>query len=102
MMETCCNGGHWSLPIPQARTCCTDRLCELNPSWNVIKVMIGVDHGEDNDDHHHFTLMIITIVNPNCNMIKVIINMILLMMMKFMTLKWTNSLVYLLQDRVPL
>ena len=50
MMETCCNGGHWSLPIPQARTCCTDRLCELNPSWNVIKVMIRDDDGDDEND----------------------------------------------------
>ena len=47
-------------------------------------------------------MVIITIVNPSCNMIKVMINMILLMMMKFMTLMWTNSLVYLLPDRVPL
>ena len=44
------------MPIPQARTCCTDRLCELNPSWNVIKVMIGDDHGGDDDDgDHHYS-----------------------------------------------
>ena len=90
--KTCCNGGRWSWPTPQAKTCWTDRSCELNPSCDTYKVIVNI------------LMVMMVMLMTMMRLITMMTTMILMMMMilKFLTLMWTSWVVYFRRGQGPL